>query len=444
MKRPPSKPVRAQAKVGTAKTPSDWLRLITQTILTLLFIGVPFHAFIVIILGYRFGHQLEFAAWKETLILLLVFASVAQIWLTKDRTFWRRRANWALFVTLIMAAFASLLAGRFDTVWLVGVKTTVMPLLLFLAVQPWADNFTDRRLTMLIVVPALIVAAFALWQFLFIPTNWLASLGYSASTILPYQSVHPGFDYGRAFSTLGGPNQLGAYLILPTVWLFALAIKAKERTNRMWAAVGFSLTFCALAVSFSRSALVGVLAGLAVLLLLLIPRRWRWPMVGGIVISTLIIWKVIASTIDNTSVSGLKSFLLRGELTTAGVVGGDSGHISAVQNGLGLVANNPIGLGLGIAGPASFYAAHPVLTENWWLQIALETGILGALGVVAAFCLMIRRWLLRKSLLDYVMVASLAGLAVTNLFLHSFADSTLAITFFGLAGIIYARQEQKQ
>lgn len=417
-----------------ARRISPWL----VRAIILLLVAMPFHAFVVTVLSSVFGHQLYIASWKEVLQLGII-AGVLCIALTQRSWQWLGRGtNRAFLIACVLGLIASVLGQEFGLSWLAGVKTTILPLVLFVAVQPLVHYLTDRKLAIFVLIPAVIVAFLALVQFLVVPTALLTSLGYNATTILPYQGVHPGFEYARSFSTLGGPNQLGTYLILPAIWLLSIGLSHPVRRMRVLGSAGAAIVLAGIVVSFSRSALLGLMAAILVLGATYVPARWRWTVAVGAGLLAWFAWMIIMQTVSNAG-TAWSSFLLRGSLGASGIVGGDSGHIQSVVRGLELLLAHPFGLGIGSAGPASFYNAQPLLTENWWLQIGLELGIPGLLAVVVGWGLMFKHWLTHLDKLDRVMLASFCGLAVSSLFLHTFADSTLACITMIMAGLVYAR-----
>lgn len=406
--------------------------------LAVLLAAVPFHAFVVTVLGAQFGHQLVFASWKEVLQLGIIAGVLLLALLNRNWRWLKRGANRAFITAIVFGILASWIGQGFGISWLAGVKTTILPLVLFMTVQPLAEYFTDKQLAKLILIPALVVAGLAIVQFLIVPTDWLMSLGYNASTILPYQGVHPGFDAARSFSTLGGPNQLGAYLILPTTWLLARSLSEPTRQSRVISSVGFVVVLTGLTLSFSRSALLGLITSCIVLFALYVPTRWRWLVFVLSALAGYLAWLIIMQVVSMSG-SALSSFLLRGSLASSGIVGGDSGHVQSILYGLQGVLDHPFGLGLGSAGPASFFSEHPLLTENWWLQIAFELGIPGLVAVIIGWFYMFKHWHMHLDRLDRIMLATFSGLAVSSLFLHTFADSTLAIVALAMAGLVYGR-----
>lgn len=403
---------------------------------------MPFHAFLVIWLASLVGHQALLSIWKEAIILALVLMTLMVVILRRRFRTYLRADTWLIVGMIICGLVGSLTGAGLGMAFWVGVKTTALPLLLFLAVQLVASRFHDRRLALLILIPAGIVSVIALWQFVVIPTELLTRLGYNSTTIFPYQAVHPGFAFARSFATLGGPNQLGTYLILPATIALGYAVLTRERKGRILAALTYAVVLLATVTTFSRSALLGFLVASALVLILAAPKRWRWwiagAMAGLLIIVAFTAWFVL--TTQSSSEAG--RFFLRGELTSTGVVGGDQGHIQSLNQGYQTIRQHPLGLGFGAAGPASQYGKQPLITENWFLQIGVELGLIG-LVLMLVFLVHIGVEALRSrphSPIHIATAATLAGVCVAGLFLHSLADSTLAITLMMTAGIVTARR----
>ena len=132
----------------------------------------------------------------------------------------------------------------------------------------------------------------------------------------------------------------------------------------------------------------------------------------------------------------MQNFLLHGNLANYGRLNTSDGQrLDAQNHALSVIKSHPLGLGLGTAGPASFHSKQPVISENYYLQIAIELGIP---GLVLFLCLLTS---LGRALYQYCnrplaasALASLIGISIVNLFLHGWADSSTAIVWAIAAG----------
>ncbi|MDQ5944057.1 MAG: hypothetical protein QG658_123 [Patescibacteria group bacterium] len=425
------------------------LKRLGGMLIVLLLALVPFHALFVVWGGSVVGRSELLSIWKELLIIFIVGLALAVSLPQVFRKGWREvlRQPSIVLVGLILLAglLANLLNASYGMAFFVGIKTTAVPLVLFLAVQPFAHEISEHKLARIVLGSACVVAILALVQFFLVPTSFLASIGYGESTILPFQGVHPEFPFGRSFSTLGGPNQLGTYLIVPFAVALAAAVKARSRKSRLVASLLVTLFVTAAITTFSRSALIGFGVATAVVVLLAVPKKYRLLTVlvflASAAVAALVMWGVLTN--DNSTI--LDRFLVRGELTPSGVLGGDEGHIAAIVKGYATISMFPGGLGFGTAGPASFYAVRPLLTENWYLQIAIEIGLIGLALMLLLLAHIVRR-VRQHGIHDPIRIgyaAAVLGIMVSALFLHSLADSTLAILLFGMGGLLYASRAPK-
>ncbi len=401
----------------------------------LLLAVMPFHAFLVIVLGKFIGHQAIWQGWKELLSIAIVGLSVYIFARSqpKERLFRLDTSNVLALAFVALGLVITVALGVAFVPAVFGIKVVLLPFILFLAIQLAGVQVNDELLTKLVLWPSYMVATVAILQEYFIPQSWWGILGYSDTTIRPIQLVDPAVRSIRAFATLGGPNQLGAYLILPTILGLVLAV----RTKRWQYALGAILTGAGSVVSFSRSAWLGMMVALVCAVFLLGNKMLK------IILATLVGLGLVSLLLLSSSLpqylKGTKAqyFLLHGRYNdTSQVEGSDVGRTSSQRKAIAVIAREPWGHGLGTAGPASFRASQPFITESWYLQIGLELGLVG-LALFIVFCGNNVVELVRlNSPLSLALAASIMGLSLTNLFLHAWADSTLGIMTFSLLGLM--------
>jgi O-antigen ligase len=118
-------------------------------------------------------------------------------------------------------------------------------------------------------------------------------------------------------------------------------------------------------------------------------------------------------------------------------------HLASITESLKTIKNNPFGSGLGTSGLVTLRFGHRSLSENWYLQIALEMGVLGLAVFIAIMVVFIRSIyrLYRDNKDNFIKGASLGILlsficfSAVGLFLHAWGDNTVvALTFWILAG----------
>jgi hypothetical protein len=118
----------------------------------------------------------------------------------------------------------------------------------------------------------------------------------------------------------------------------------------------------------------------------------------------------------------------------------DQAHENYLRNGLDDVLHQPLGRGTGTAGPASVYNNHPArLAENYFLQIGQEVGWLGLFLFLAINWFVGKQlWDKRRDSLALLLLATLIGITIVNMFSYAWTDDSLSYIWWGLAGIMLA------
>jgi hypothetical protein len=119
---------------------------------------------------------------------------------------------------ILICGFAGLANGTVSAkaMWY-GILVDSRFLVFFMAMMVLAakDDWLGRQWQRLLFIPAILVAAFAILQYLILPYDFLKHFGYGDSTISPYETINHNLNHIRVASTLRGSNPLGAYLVLP-------------------------------------------------------------------------------------------------------------------------------------------------------------------------------------------------------------------------------------
>ena len=124
----------------------------------------------------------------------------------------------------------------------------------------------------------------------------------------------------------------------------------------------------------------------------------------------------------------------------------NTARASAYSAGIRSVMAHPLGDGPGSAGPASFRNnGQARIAENYFIQIAQEVGLLGLAIFIAINRLIAKQLYSRRTeLLPSILLASLIGITVINMFLHAWTDDTLSLLWWGLAGVSLAKNYTKK
>lgn len=414
----------------------NWL-----TVLILLFL--PFHAFLTVWGASHFGHYTALRLWKELLLGLCLLGALYLILADHKIRFhtMSRRLVWLIIAYIGLNLIWGLLAYTQHDVTAKALGYGLIVNLRFLAffLVTWAVALRLARLRIrwqqLVLWPAAGVVIFGLLQILVLPTGFLSHFGYSDATIPAYETINNNAQYIRIASTLRGPNPLGAYLIIPISLLCVQMI----RNGRNWRkAVFLAASVVVLFFTFSRSAWIGAVLSVVTLLFLghLSHRMKRLALI--LVASLVVVMAVMGLALRNNS--RFQNFVFHTQTNSTIKTSSNNVRLTAVKNAADDVKDDPLGVGPGTAGPASVYNDHGTrLAENYYLQVAQETGIIGlALFLLINVGVGALLYVRRRDPLALSLFASLIGLSFVNMLSHAWTDDTLAYVWWGLAGVAMA------
>jgi O-antigen ligase len=396
---------------------------------------MPFHAFLSVWMGSLWGHQELWQSWKEAVIVLLAAAVTILVAYEPERL---KRGGKILPISALIFALIAAIVTIFQTQTITsiifGLKTDFEFIVVFF-IALWGSNpKLYIKIPNIILWTSGIVATFGILHATILPYDILTHFGYSTSTIEPYQLVGSLSDTIRTPSTLGGPNQLGSFLILPLCLAIALWFK-KPR----WSLVLASLLYtCALWFTYSRSAWIGAAAGVIMTVGAMVRTKSQIKLYALSII-LLVIMSLAGLLAASNSNAAFNYIVMH---SGAGIENNNSTtqHASALTDGISIAFSKPLGSGLGAAGPASFHAINGFIPENYYLQIAIETGFLGLIAFLTFLsATAIRLWGIRyRSIIAPALLGALAGISIVNIFLHGWADSSTAIIYWIAAGTLLA------
>ncbi|MEO5499488.1 MAG: O-antigen ligase family protein [Candidatus Saccharimonadales bacterium] len=426
-----------------------WLRKTLLYSLGLVLVLMPFHAFISTWGGTAIGPLWLWKSWKEILIVVLVVMTVGWL-LTKPAIIRQLSKNplidlvtlYVLFHVVMVLFFISrngldaTSAGLAMNLRYLGAASLAYLLLTYGTIRElwlkWAIWF--------VLIAGLVVAVLGIIQALFVPADFLTNFGYSDTTIAPAVLIDDQPDLLRAFATLRGPNDFGAYLILP----FVLVV-AWFRRFPAWLSIGMlAVLSWAIVLSSSRSAWIGLVIAVAAYLALIAGKRLSLKAIGFVIAGLLLLG--VVGLYASVNISVLRQAVFHSSPGDPSLTEGSTDdHIQATTNGVFRVINEPLGCGVGCAGPASYYGPDPRISENYFVQIAEEVGLLGLLLFLMIIGLVAYK-LYRapdKSVLSRVLLAVLLGHIAIAMLLHVWSDDPLSITWWLLAGAVIGYNESK-
>ena len=397
--------------------------------------------------GTLFPHQaLLIKSWKEILMGVALILSIFEV---SRRHMWRQLfSDWAIrLITLFGLIHIALLGYHYQGVRAAsaGILIDLRYLLFFVLVYVLVQIAPWYRLRLLIVsaAGAVIVVVFGTLQ-LFLPRDILAHIGYGKNTIEPYLTVDKNPDYVRISSTLRGPNPLGAYVSIVLTAIASILARRRSWLNaRKYWLVLWALSICALVtlwLSYSRSAWLATMLAVLIVAATAAGRhfwktwrvmRWFWLALVIVVILAVVSFGKTKDFVDNVA--------FHNNPTTGSSVKSDQAHLQSLENGVARFVHQPLGGGIGSTGSASILSSNSNIIENQYLFVAHESGWLGLGLFVAIFVLvLLRAWHQRRDWLALTIFASGIGLTLIGLTLPVFADDTVSIVWWGLAGIVYA------
>lgn len=297
-----------------------------------------------------------------------------------------------------------------------GLRYSLLPVGVFLIAR-----LSDYRLNLkMIIYPGALVGLLAICQFL-TPESWLKLLGYG-NLIGINQPIGPGLDFYRAFSSLGGPNQLAAYLILPISIL--LYSGKKHFGNNIYYLI-LSTMIIGLMLSFSRSGMI------AMVLIVLVRFSSSWNMKSWLRLGVCMVLVTIGLGILLIySDTGVESWLLHGKFDGR-LVGSDSVRINHLKESIQAITDKPLGYGLGTAGASAYQLKSGFVPENSFLQEMIQVGILGAILI---FWVYFRIFEYAYHQRGRIIIGLALGYLVINSLLHGFSDASLAVVLFAYLG----------
>lgn len=424
---------------------------------------LPFHGFISTWGGTTIGPLWLWKAWKEILLTFMVILTAIQ--LLRDRPLLKiLLRSWVTRVIMLYGVLhivATLLVGNQIEPLAAGLAINLRIVSFFLVSQTIFSylKVSRRELLAVIAIPLSGVVLFGLLQMFLLPYDFLVNFGYNVeTTIAPFNTIDQQLDQLRIMSTTRGPNPLGAYLILPILLLVAnihtflgriwnmeegIWKKGKLQNKKTISYLLFSISYLLSALvvlygSHSRSAWVGFVLSAGVFILMSAPKKIRVLLIT-LGLMTGLISGLLAYQYRETSF--VQNVIIHDNPEIGPEVTSNSERRSAYTKATSDISQRPLlGCAPGCAGPASFYDPDGArLSENYYLQVGQEIGVFGMLLFVTFIILVAKElYQRREDKMSLVLLASLVGISVANVFLHVWADDTLAYVWWGVAGAFLA------
>jgi O-antigen ligase len=411
---------------------------------------LPFHAFVTTWAGSVFGHIDVFRIWKELLIFVLVIKVIYIVIL--DKKLQKQLFNSVIFRLSLIYVIITILrtfAGynthsvNFEAA-IYGLLANLRYLVFFFVVMIVASktNILKKYWAYALLGPAMIVTIFGLAQKTILPKDFLTNFGYSKDTIPAIHTVDNKSAYIRLQSTLRGPNPLGAYLtvILTAITTILITMKDRQKKIILWSFLGLGIVV--LFFSFSRSAWLGTAVSLGVLGYLLLSNKRAKTMLLYVVMGLMLLFLGLVYVGQNNDF--VQNTIFHSDEKSRSATSSNENRQSGIVLGLKDVYRHPLGQGAGSAGPASARNNRPAkIAENYYIQISQEVGIFGLITLVAINVFVATELYKRRNdNLALILFASFCGITVINMVSHAWMDDTLALLWWGLAGIALSEHIQ--
>jgi hypothetical protein len=412
-----------------------WLAGAVATIIVLM----PFHAFLTVWLASEVGQYLLLRLWKEFLLVLLAFGALYVLVTDKPlrRRFLASRLHQLIGayrgLSVVWGIGAYLLNSVSTKALGYGLIVNLRFLVFYLCVWTFAAKAPKlfAKWPVWLWGPLSVVVVIGMLQYFVLPYDVLRHFGYSEQTIYPYETINHNIHHLRVMATLRGANPLGAYLVVVLSVLTAMWWRRWRTRQALLLVGGLAVLF----LSFSRSAWIGVvLAGIVVAAHFLNTEKLRS---RAVIVGAAVVLVLAGAGMLLRGSTTLQDYLFHTNEKSTIKTSSNEGHVAALRDGIRDLVHQPLGEGVGSAGPASVYNRHPArIAENYYIQTGQEMGWLGFFAFIATQVLLaVELWRRRTQSLALGLLAALVGVSFINLLSHAWTDDTLAYLFWGLAGI---------
>ncbi|MEO5690805.1 MAG: O-antigen ligase family protein [Candidatus Saccharimonadales bacterium] len=419
-----------------------WLQRYLLATLAVIVTVLPVHAFISTWGGTTIGPMFIWKSWKELLLIPAVIVTAG--WIISNRQVLAlvirdRLVQLAvLFAVIVLGYTVHGMATNGQDATLAGVAFDLRYVVMFVLAYLLARFSTVvtpellQTIAKFIIGAGIVLAIVGILQVTVIPRDFLTNFGYEKFvTIAPYLTIsEKSPDIIRAFATLRGPNDYGAYLVMSLAVTLVTIVTIRKKI-----AIS-TLLLIAIFASHSRSAYLATLAVIGIWLLTTIgverlQKYWKYGVVAVIAVGLLVSLSLISPT------ARLIVFH-SSDKDTRLTSGSNEDRATAIVDTTERIVDEPLGCGTGCSGPASYYGPSPQISENYYLQLAEQYGIVGLIVWLLLFVGIMRRlYGVHKSQpLALALYMSGIGLSIIGVLLHVWADDPLSMTWWALTGIL--------
>lgn len=293
-----------------------------------------------------------------------------------------------------------------------------------------------RRIAKIFLIISTIVCVIALAQWI-LPKDIMTHFGYSVDRgVKPMFYIDDKLDFPRVFSTVRDPNSLGAFLMIGSTLSLLGLLRFWQTSKRMLFAGLTLLHGLIILLTFSRSAFIGAFIANLTALAFVFRERLVALLKRYVVFLAVVVVMFGVGFVAARDHYVVQNVVLHSDESTV-LDDPNELRVKLFQTSVEGIADDPEGHGPGTAGLVSTRLPQGLLTENYYLQIAYEVGVIGLLIFLGFLYLVLRElWMRRGRLIVQALLASFVGLAFMNLLLHAWANEAVALAWFMMAGLM--------
>lgn len=416
-----------------------------------LLVYMPFHIFLSQWLSSFTGGLDIWKGAKDAItfaVLLVSIGLVAVYGKKTPRYYWYLAAAGSIYGLLHAVLY---LVNKDTSLGVAGLATAYNNRLFAYAIIGWSavlltpKLMQPKKLIKVVLAVSTVVCLAGLLQYA-LPKDVMTHFGYSVE-----RGVKPAFfiddkpDLPRVMSTLRDPNSLAAFLVIPItlIWAYIITNKVKERFMLLFGLLGMHVLV--LFLTFSRAGWAGAFISLAVVTVYLKKDLLKvWAKQFGVIIAagTLVLVFGAYALRDQYFVQHV---IFHSDESTVAEKDSNDLHVSFAQKGLEGIADQPLGHGPGTAGIVSIQKPDGgLLTENYFIQIGYEVGVLGLALFVAALAGI--EWCLlraKNSSLAPVLFAAFWGFLLMAMISHLWSNEAVAVLWWLPIGAVIGLDKAK-
>ena len=391
--------------------------------------------------------QLSMAAWHDALVGGVALAAALALLRSRERRL--GGLEWLIGAMLALGAAYVVVSPVTFTAMYVYRVLYEPPLLLasitVLARTSGMPAWVPTRAGLPLIAATTVSALFAWLQVYWFGFGYIQTFYTEPGGQIHHSFLARGLSQPRAIGLLHSPNEFGAALAIAITLLAAPGLIPLRDWVRAWLLGVLSL---ALLLSFSRSGWLATVIAVGLVLWLSrahLPRPAAivsaarrpaaWLRVGLPMLVTLVLAVVVFSSSGAAALVGA---------TVTGTDPSAGNRPVSVRAGLIVLAEHPLGLGLGTAGPkASRFNEEEgrprILTETWYILYAIQVGVVGlGLLLATAGTILWRLWRDRMLPLSRVALGIAVGLGAGAVFIPVIEDPSVFTPLWAIAGMALA------